>query len=190
VTFTAAVAPGWSTLQGGTVTFSDGGTPLATVALAGAMARFSTVLAPGAHSLTAAYSGTADFRGSTSEPVPVSVAQPVTGDVTSQVGILLPKARRNRKTRRYEQRVTITNTGGQVLQGPLTLVLKRLRSTAKLVGPSGMMRESRKRRSPFIRVSVGGDTLLAPGAAVRVTLRFSAQPNRYTPVVLAGPGMP
>jgi hypothetical protein len=122
--------------------------------------------------------------------VSVPVSQPLTGDVTSRVSVLLPKARRNRKTRRYEQVVTVRNTGGQALQGPLTLVLKRLRGTVKLVGASGMTPGPKKRRSPFLRMSVGGDGLLAPGAGVTVTLRFNAPPQGYTPVVMAGPGMP
>ncbi|MGC3996301.1 MAG: Ig-like domain repeat protein [Anaeromyxobacter sp.] len=64
VTFTAtvtAVAPGSGTPTGA-VTFSDGGTSLATVALAGGQATFTTsALAQGAHAIGAAYGGDARF---------------------------------------------------------------------------------------------------------------------------------
>ena len=69
VTFTAtvvAVAPGSGTPTG-TVTFNDGGVVLGTETLANGAATFSTAaLTPGAHSITASYNITPDFRGSTS----------------------------------------------------------------------------------------------------------------------------
>src|SRR5207245_1949837 len=77
VTLTATVvpvAPG-AGVPSGTVTFSDGATVLGTAPLAQAgsgpdQAAFTTsALAPGSHSLTAAYQGDARFAGSTSPAV-------------------------------------------------------------------------------------------------------------------------
>jgi hypothetical protein len=66
VTFTAKVSSA-TVVPTGTVTFSDGGTVLATVNLAAGKAIYSTSsLATGSHSLTAVYSGNANITGSTS----------------------------------------------------------------------------------------------------------------------------
>ncbi|TAM50104.1 MAG: hypothetical protein EPN53_07685 [Acidobacteria bacterium] len=72
VTFSATasgVLPGVGTPTG-TVTFLDGTTPLATVPLGSAQASFTTSsLAPGVHSITAAYGGDANFLPSSSSTV-------------------------------------------------------------------------------------------------------------------------
>ncbi|MFJ9817757.1 Ig-like domain-containing protein [Streptomyces sp. NPDC101151] len=77
VTLTAAVGPVNPAVgtPSGTVTFSDGTTPLADVPLDGGRASFTTGgLRPGAHAITATYSGDADFTGSsTDEPTDVTV---------------------------------------------------------------------------------------------------------------------
>ncbi len=72
----------------GTVTFFDGATPLATVSLgsAGRAALTTSVLAVGAHSITAIYNGTGDFLGGTSGSASESVA-PAGTEV-----VLLPQA--------------------------------------------------------------------------------------------------
>ena len=68
VTFTAAVS-GEGGTPTGTVTFSDGSTVLSTRTLSNGSASFSTpALTVGAHSITASYSGDADFAGSNSSP--------------------------------------------------------------------------------------------------------------------------
>jgi hypothetical protein len=60
----------------GQIVFVDNGIlPLATVPLAGATAQTSQVLAVGAHSLTAVYSGDTTFAGSTSLPSAVAITQ-------------------------------------------------------------------------------------------------------------------
>jgi Big-like domain-containing protein len=73
VTFTATVSPSIAT---GTVQFLDGSTPLGTVILNSGNASLSTsTLTVGKHSITATYSGDANFAGSNSEVL----AQNVTG---------------------------------------------------------------------------------------------------------------
>jgi len=62
VTFTATVSPAIAT---GTVQFLDGSTPLGTATLNSGTASLSTsTLTTGKHSVTATYSGDANFGGS------------------------------------------------------------------------------------------------------------------------------
>ncbi len=76
VTFTASIAPA-ATITApptGTVTFFDGTTALATVDVAGGVATFSTAaLSVGTHSITAVYSGDANYSASTSSAVTETV---------------------------------------------------------------------------------------------------------------------
>src|SRR5205823_4066431 len=67
VTFTLAVGPSLSGTPTGAVTFMDGTTTLGTVAVSGGQASFmSNTLASGVHSITAVYSGDANFNPHTS----------------------------------------------------------------------------------------------------------------------------
>jgi hypothetical protein len=80
VTFTATVSPhGGSPTPTGTVTFSDGATPLGSAPVDGSgVATFSTSgLGVGAHSITATYNGDANFGGSTSAAVVQNVSSSV-----------------------------------------------------------------------------------------------------------------
>jgi len=71
VVFTATVSPNTAT---GTVTFKDGGVVLGTSTLVSGKAPLtSTSLAPGSHSITAAYSGSTAFLSSTSATLPHTV---------------------------------------------------------------------------------------------------------------------
>ena len=65
VTFTVSVTSQFSGTPNGNVTFYDGTTALKTVGLNKGGAKFTTsMLASGAHSITATYNGTASFTGS------------------------------------------------------------------------------------------------------------------------------
>ena len=76
VTFTASVT-GIGSDPTGTVTFKDGGTALATVALTGGRAAYATAsLATGKHSITAVYSGDSGFDGGTSSVLVQAVNVP------------------------------------------------------------------------------------------------------------------
>ncbi len=69
VTITAGSGP-----PTGTVTFKDGATALGSAAVgANGVANFSTILAPGAHALTASYGGDANDSSSTSTPLAFAV---------------------------------------------------------------------------------------------------------------------
>jgi ELWxxDGT repeat protein len=74
VTFTATVRPGQGNVDGGNVDFMDGTTDLGLVPVdADGIALLSQALPLGQHNITAVYSGDADFSGSTSSIVHVSV---------------------------------------------------------------------------------------------------------------------
>ena len=77
VTFVATVAALSAGTPGGTVTFSDGGTALGTAALgaSGKATLTTTGLAVGPNSITAIYSGDANFVGVHAEALAESVAQ-------------------------------------------------------------------------------------------------------------------
>jgi hypothetical protein len=65
VTFTASVTPQFSGKITGTMTFYDGTTALKTVSLSGGVAEFTTSkLTSGTHTITATYSGSGNFTGS------------------------------------------------------------------------------------------------------------------------------
>jgi hypothetical protein len=67
ITYTATVAGQYGGAATGTVVFQDGGTPIATVGLAGNEAAYTTrYLAVGTHTITATYSGDANNSGSIS----------------------------------------------------------------------------------------------------------------------------
>ena len=68
VTFTVTVVPQYSCTPTGTVTLLDGGSPIAsTLPLSGGIATFTTsALSVGVHSITASYSGDANFNASNS----------------------------------------------------------------------------------------------------------------------------
>jgi hypothetical protein len=65
VTFTASVAPEFSGTVTGKVSFYDGTTLLKTVTLSGGAAKFTTsTLTSGSHTITATYTGSTSFDGS------------------------------------------------------------------------------------------------------------------------------
>jgi hypothetical protein len=76
VTLTATVTPTTSGTPTGTVTFYDGSSNLGTVPLASTGAVLSSTLSLGSHSITATYSGDANFLTSTSAVVGLSVLPP------------------------------------------------------------------------------------------------------------------
>lgn len=79
VTFTATVQPSTGTTASGNVNFLDGTTVLGSVALASNTAQLTlSTLAPGSHSITAVYGGSANLAGSTSTALVETVNQAAT----------------------------------------------------------------------------------------------------------------
>jgi RHS repeat-associated protein len=188
LTFTATVRSDWGSAAGGTVTFLDGGAALATVSVDGGtgVAAFTTVLGPGTHRVTAAYSGDGNFQASTAAAVVVTVAPPLTGDVTAAVQATLTPVSSGAKGKsgKVTETLMVRNRGGQPLQGPLSVVLHSLRSSVKLRGASGFV-GSKKKRSPYVVLSLPGG-VLEPGDSVSMALQFSGKPNQPTLSVFAG----
>jgi hypothetical protein len=79
VTLTATVQPSVGTTASGNVSFLDGATSLGSVTLASNTAQLTiSTLAPGAHSITAVYGGSANLAGSTSAVLVETVNQAAT----------------------------------------------------------------------------------------------------------------
>jgi hypothetical protein len=110
VSFTATVTAKWpgSGSPGGTVTFEDGSTVLATIGLSGGQASFTTsALAAGSHTITAVYGGSAGFKSSTSTTLTQTVNQ--AASTTAVVSSLNPSI--------SGQAVTFTATVSAVAPG-------------------------------------------------------------------------
>jgi hypothetical protein len=103
-------------------------------------------------------------------------------DVTGQVSIAVSGLAYSRISKQYSGTVTITNTSGATLAGPLPLVLANLSAGATLanangVGPSG----------PYITALASGS--LAPGNSVTATVRITAPQTSsptFTPLLFSG----
>jgi ELWxxDGT repeat protein len=195
VTFTATVdqiaggaLPGGS---GGSVTFLDGGTPLATVPvdLSTGTAALTTALGPGMHSITAVFSSDAGIKGVPSSAVVVQVAgTPVVGNITPLISLppWVPPLRKGR-TDRFTWTLTIRNASDQFLSGPFKVLLRGLRGNAVLRSADG--RRARKgKRGPFVVIDPKGGILL-PNDSLTVTLQFGGKPNRFHVSILARPSL-
>ena len=84
VTFTATVKPSTSVAPTGSVTFNNGSTKLATVALSGGKASYTTsALTVGSHAITAVYAGNTDDAASTSSALHETVSAQTTSTTVS-----------------------------------------------------------------------------------------------------------
>jgi hypothetical protein len=156
------------------------------VSLSTDTATLTPVLGVGAHSITAVYSGDPSFQGSPSQPVSATVTAPpvpITGDVTALVHVTLRVLPRRRKSRIVMATLTINNSSGRSIQGPLNVVVRGLLRTIRLLGAAGFVGSS-KTRAPFVAVNVPGG-ILQPGASVSTPLHFSSKPNPTTESVFA-----
>ena len=125
VTFTAtvsAVAPG-AGKPTGTITFRDGSKVLAVIPLANGVATFSISSLPvGSDVITAAYSGNANFTGSSSAPITASVTKSKTL-VVSQAGTVTTLAS-NINPSVQGQTVTFTATMARWRRAPANLLAR------------------------------------------------------------------
>jgi uncharacterized delta-60 repeat protein len=115
-------------------------------------------------------------------PVPV-----VTGDVTPILRLVFGKLKM--RGGRATQTVTIGNASGQVVQGPLALVLDHLPRRVKLLNASGLYR-SGGNKSPYV-TALGGGTLGSGQESGTLTLRFrgvTSRRLRFASRLLAGFG--
>jgi hypothetical protein len=109
------------------------------------------------------------------------------GDVSSQVAVTRSGYSYNFATRRFIQTVTLNNTGGSAIPGPLALVLTGLNSNATLFNASGSTACAAPVGSAFINLPGA----LNAGTSASVVLQFT-DPTRaaitYSTKILAGSG--
>ncbi len=162
ITFVAKVAAGVS--PGGTVTFLDAGTALATVALdsSGAATLITSALALGSHSITATYGGDAGLSGAKSGPASESVGQARTSVVLVPHPVLKKK---KVKSEVLTAEIEPTLPGGGIPTGRVTFELltkKRKKIKTKVLGTAAVS---------------GGDATFAfkPGRVLRkvITIVYS-----------------
>jgi hypothetical protein len=123
-------------------------------------------------------------------PAPNAVIARPALDVTAQLAISLVNSSLDPTTKRYEQTVTIKNTSGKAIVGPLSVVLDNLSGNAMLVHKTGITTRRARARSPYLDVTLENGVLDA-GTSVTIQLAFtdpSSQPITYTARVLAGMG--
>ena len=106
------------------------------------------------------------YRASDHDPVVVSLnLAPTYADVTASVAITRSGITLGRVGGKYSGTVTVKNTSGAAITGPLHLVLQGLPSGVTLDNKSGMVDGA-----PYLTLS---NTTLAPGASVTVTTTFT-----------------
>ena len=106
------------------------------------------------------------YRASDHDPVVVSLnLAPTYADVTAAVAITRSGITLGRVGGKYSGTVTVKNTSGAAITGPLHLVLQGLPSGVTLDNKSGMVDGA-----PYLTLA---NTTLAPGASVTVTTTFT-----------------
>jgi hypothetical protein len=177
VTFTARVSGAGT--PSGSVTFADGGATLGTVALdgAGSAALSTFALTIGLHSITAAYSGSADFPAASSGATSVSVARAGTQIVFAPHAVFKKK---KLVSLSLEALIEPLTPGGGVPTGTVTIELKQKKKvkvlgTAALKGgeftltvkPASVLKQS-------ITIIYGGDPDFQTSTLPPVTLTTSS----------------
>jgi hypothetical protein len=111
-------------------------------------------------------------------------------DVSNSVSITRSGYVFNFGTQLFSQTVTITNSSGATINGPISLVLDNLSGNATLANQVSVTSCAAPLGSPYIVTGAGG---LAPGANTSVVLQFS-DPSKatttYNTRVLSGAGAP
>ncbi len=177
---------------------------LGTLALGATRTITITMTVPGtAGSLTntASVSGTGVIEVNTANNNSTGIAQVIAGpsDVTSALAITQGNLIRSgpytpslyRPGARFVQLVTIRNTSGSAITGPVSLVFNNLPAGVEVSNATGTTANSLPAGRPFLDFNVGSDNVLRAGetATVRVEFRLTAR-NRpsFSAQVLAGPG--
>ncbi|TFW18992.1 ExeM/NucH family extracellular endonuclease [Duganella callida] len=123
----------------------------------------------------------APYRASDHDPVVISLnLQAPYSDVSARVKAVSSGAILNRVTNKWNATVTLTNTSGKAIDGPLQLVLSGLPAGVTLAGASG-----EHNGAPYLTVNSG----LAAGATVSVAVSFSKTGSAaisYTPQIFSG----
>lgn len=137
----------------------------------------------GLHTITATYPGDGTFLGGTTSftfPVVNGTTGPgstVTGNVTSMVSVTLApaKAGKKHKPNPGSAVLTVTNTGSQIVLGPLHVELIGLLKNVKVKGASFV--GTGKHKIPVLTVNPPGGRL-QPGGKASLMVRFNRKPNK------------
>jgi ELWxxDGT repeat protein len=119
-------------------------------------------------------------------PAPPPVVMATLTNVTSQIGIRKPK--KHGASNPSKVTLILVNQGGQVIHGPIYLVLDGLKKKIKLKNAVGVTTQQAPPGSPYVMVSSGD---LAPSQSMTVLLSFKNPTDgtvHFTVRVLAGPG--
>ena len=76
----------------------------------------------------------------------------------------------NRRTGKFEQKVTVTNASAVTIVGPINLVIDNLSANTALTGATGTVANNAPLGSPYVTVSAAD---LAPGQSVTALLQFN-----------------
>jgi hypothetical protein len=117
---------------------------------------------------------TSEFSRALQVPLTGNPPVNVSANVQVTLGLVSPvRHGRHKVPNRFQVQVTLKNTGGIVIVGPLELVLDHLPKKVKLVSPpaAGVTQANPPTGSPFVTLNVSA---LSPGATTALTLTFKA----------------
>jgi hypothetical protein len=138
-------------------------------------------------SITILAAGPAGVMVSLVNGIVIANGPPPLQDVSAQVKVTQNGFGRNRATGLWAATLTVTNTSGTAIAGPVEVGITNLSTNATMVNFSGLLLGN-----PYVLVSAGG---LAPGASASVPIQFQNPTNgfiTYTPVTyapVAGPAI-
>ncbi len=177
---------------GYSVQFYDGSTALGTPTPIsnGLVVRPLSSLAQGIHFLTAVLLNAQNAAVATSGIVSQIVsANSCAANVSAQLQISPGGFRRNPTTLQWAQTVTITNTSGTAIAGPLSLALNSLTNGVTALNTAGVTSCSSPAGAPLVDTGLCPGASLPAGQSISVSLAFtnpSNKPISYTPAPLAG----
>ncbi|CAG0963439.1 hypothetical protein GPROT1_00989 [Gammaproteobacteria bacterium] len=123
-----------------------------------------------------------------SQGVYSATQQPCATDVSSGVTVTRSGFRLNRATGRYVQNITLTNTSGSAITGPVSLVLRNLSANATFANKTGDTACLAASGAPYLGLNLVSGVFGA-GATVARQLEFTNsgnQPILYTTQIGAG----
>src|SRR5262249_36184640 len=145
----------------GAVTFFDNSTKLVTLPLVGGKVSYTTYLQPGLHSITASYSG--DDTRAPGEGFFLNIGLLTVTDIADLTGPIFPDVKHKRSGSQLQsagphvhRKVTLENTSGETLRGPLWLALDGLSRRVKVRHRAGLTVAHGTRHSPYVAVPLPG----------------------------------
>lgn len=187
VTFTATVAAkSGSGAPTGTVNFIDEANPIGTGTVSAGSATFTTsALANGSHSLTAAYSGDANFAGSTSGAVTVTVSAPTKTATTTAVSA---SATQLSTGQNLTLNITVEPKSGSGTPTGTASILdgqSQIGSTPLAGGSSSYSTSNLAAGSHSITIVYSGDNNFATSTSAAISITVSAPAKTGTATTIA-----